>query len=154
MYLFYQLILLSVFYNLLYMHLYGKSYMTCVWLIWSLYLKWNDFQKTWLESRRTWSECFPDNFSMKCNRKEYLLNICCMTGTVLTVWHFISIYRGPSRGVPLEGGWGKEGKRLKWLHPLCSHSHQFGHPVHQSKGGDLAYVSSKLLPSSLPALRL
>lgn len=27
-----------------------------------------------------------------------------------TNWHFISTYRGPSRGVPLDGGWGKEGK--------------------------------------------
>lgn len=76
-----------------------------------------------------------------------------MTGTVLFDISFLCIGALPG-GVPLEGRWGNEEKRLKLLHLLCSHSHQFGYPVQQSKGGGLAYVSSKLLPSSLPALSL
>ena len=88
------------------------------------------FQKTGLESRRTWSKCFPNNFSIKWNRNGCLLNICYVTGTVLTVWHFISTYRVPARGFPLEGGWGK---KAQMMHLLCSHSSQSGHPAHCQK---------------------
>lgn len=87
------------------------------------------FQKTGLESRRTWSKCFLNNFSIKWNRNGCLLNICYVTGTVLFDISFLRI--GPLPGVFL---WrGDEGKRLKWLHLLCSHSSQSGHPVHSQK---------------------
>lgn len=90
---------------------------------------------------------------MKWNRKECLSNLCYVTGTVLTDISFLCI--GALAGVFLWKGYeGKEGKRLKCLHLLYCHSDQSGHPVHQSKGGDLAYVSGTVFPSSLTALLL
>lgn len=81
------------------------------------------------------------------------MNLCYVTGTVLTDVSFLCI--GALAGVFLwKGDEGEEGKRLKCSHLPCCHSDQSGHPVHQSKGGDLAHVSGTVFPSSLTALLL
>lgn len=109
----YDFILLSVFYNCYYICIYIVShiYMTCVYDLFDYYT-WSGmtyFKKTWLESRCAWSECFPDNLSMKWNRKEYLLIIYCLTGAVLTDISFLRI--GALPGVFLwKGDGGRKGR--------------------------------------------
>jgi len=67
------------------------------------------FHETWPESRPIWRKRFLNNFSVKWNRKECLLNLCYVTGSVLT--DISSLCIGALAGVFL---WkGDEGKERK-----------------------------------------
>lgn len=90
---------------LLYMHKYIVSHI-CILYIWLL--GYYTRSGMTVSENRARSKCFLNNFNMKANRNRCLLNICYVTGTVLTVWYFISTYKVPARGVPLEGDAGKK----------------------------------------------
>lgn len=49
---------------------------------------------------------------------------------------------------------GEGREEAQMIVPAVFPHHQYGHLVHQSKGGDLAHVSGTIFPSSLPALLL
>ena len=68
---------------LLYMHKYIVShiYMTCIYD----FLGYYTLSGMTVSENRARSKCFLNNFNMKANRNRCLLNICCVTGTALTV---------------------------------------------------------------------
>lgn len=130
------------------MHKYIVShiYMTCIYD----FLGYYTLSGMTVSENRARSKCFLNNFNMKANRNRCLLNICCVTGTALTV-RYSFLHIGSLPGVFL---WrGDAGERPKWLHLLCSPAVSLA-ILSTVEGGDLVHVAGTVFPSSLPALPL